>query len=83
MEKSEKIVVLDDEIQAEVVESILSEEAIPHIMRTYHDAALDGLFQGSKGWGHVEAPAEYRDQILAIVASLKQKASSVPPPEEA
>ena len=72
MEKLEKIVVLDDEVQAELVDSLLSDAGIPHIMRTYHDAALDGLFQGAKGWGHVEAPAEYRNQILAIITDLKQ-----------
>jgi hypothetical protein len=80
MDKLEKVVVLDDEVQAEVVDSILSAAGIPHVMRTYHDAALDGLFQASQGWGHVEAPSDYRDQILTIISELKKQPSNPPPP---
>ena len=82
MENLEKIVVLNDEVQAELVDSLLSEAGIPHIMRTYYDAALDGLFQASKGWGHVEAPRNYREEILAIIAGLNQKSSASPSTNE-
>ncbi|MGO8678312.1 MAG: hypothetical protein ACLQVX_20925 [Limisphaerales bacterium] len=77
MEKLEKIVVLDNEVQAELVTSVLSSRNIPHLMQSYHDSALDGLFQGQRGWGHIEAPASYRDEILGVVEDLK---SGPPPP---
>ena len=51
MEKLEKIAVLDSEVQAELVDSVLSERGIPHLMRSYHDSALDGLYQARAGWG--------------------------------
>jgi len=54
----------------------LSSRGIPHIMQSYHDSALDGLFQGQRGWGHIEAPQSYRDEILAVIEDLK----SGPPP---
>jgi hypothetical protein len=76
MESFEKIVGLDDEVQAEVVDSLLSEQGIPHVMKCYHDTALDGIFQALKGWGHIEAPSERRDEILAIVEGLKGKAGT-------
>lgn len=76
MERFEKIVVLDNEVQAELVGSVLSSRGIPHIMQSYHDSALDGLFQGQRGWGHIEAPQSYRDEILAVIEDLK----SGPPP---
>ena len=41
-------------------------------MLSYHDTAYDGLFQGGRGWGHVEAPAEFREEILATIAGLNQ-----------
>ena len=71
MERFEKIVVLDNEIQASLLDAILSEESIPHMMRSYYDSAYDGIFQVSKGWGHVEAPARCKEEILAILKDLK------------
>jgi hypothetical protein len=79
MDRFEKIATLDDEVQAEALDALLSGQDIPHLMACYHDAALDGLFQGSRGWGHVEAPQAFKDQILAILADLKNKPSPPPP----
>jgi hypothetical protein len=76
MERYEKIAILDDEVQAEVVDSALSALDIPHIMVCYHDAAFDGLFRAS--WGHVEAPGHFKDQILTIIGDLKTKSSAAP-----
>jgi len=67
MEELVKIAVLEDEVQAGLLDSLLRERGIPHLMRSYHDSALDGLFQGSRGWGHVEAPERCREEILAIL----------------
>ena len=75
MERFEKIVVLDNEIQAQLLDSVLEDQGIPHMMRTYYDSAYDGLFQGQKGWGHVEAPPQFRDRILAVLEGLSQDAS--------
>lgn len=82
----EKIAVLDSEVQAELLEEVLSGQKIPHLMRTYHDSAYDGLFQSQMGWGHVAAPAAFRDEILAILDNLKQQADrpdESPPAENA
>ena len=76
MDKLEKIAVLDNEVQAELMDSVLSERDIPHIMRSYHDSALDGIYQARGGWGHIEALASFRDEILAVHAEIKRQASS-------
>lgn len=84
MEEIEKIAVLDNEVQSELVDSVLSERGIPHLMRSYHDSALDGLFQARSGWGHVEAAPSSRDEILAVIEDIKRRASaSVESPEPA
>ncbi|MFQ5822563.1 MAG: hypothetical protein ACE5JB_00745 [bacterium] len=70
MKKYEKIAILDNEFQAQVLEGLLKEKGIPHQIRSYHDLAYDGLFQSQKGWGHIEAPIEWRDDILSILKSL-------------
>jgi hypothetical protein len=70
----EKIAVLDSEVQAELLDQVLCDQKIPHLMRTYHDSAYDGIFQSQMGWGHVAAPARFRNEILAILGNLKQQA---------
>ena len=76
MSKLKKIAALDSEVQAELVDSVLEERGIPHLMRSYHDSALDGLYQARSGWGHVEAPEECTEEILSVIADLKRQAAS-------
>ncbi|MDI6784814.1 MAG: hypothetical protein QME64_12070 [bacterium] len=71
MEEYIKIAVLENEIQAQLLDDILKEQNIPHIMRSYHDSVYNGLYQLSKGWGRVDAPEQYRDEILAILETIK------------
>lgn len=75
MEKTEKIVVLDNQIQAKLIEEILTEKKIPFIIRTYHDSAYDGLWQMQSGWGHIEASVEYKDEILEVYNSISESRS--------
>lgn len=72
-EDFKKIVVLENEIEAQLMDSILTEREIPHRMKSYHDTAYDGIFQVQKGWGHVEAPESYWDEIIAIQQELPRK----------
>jgi hypothetical protein len=76
MDKVEKIAVLDNEVQAELLDNVLTERGIPHLLRSYHDTAFDGIFENPRGWGHVEAPEEFRDEIRAIVEDIKRQASA-------
>lgn len=82
MDRLEKLAVLDNEVQAELVDSVLEERSIPHLMRSYHDSAYDGIFQTHAGWGHVEAPAANRDEILAVIEDIKCQASSDAAPQD-
>jgi hypothetical protein len=82
MQKLEKIAVLDNEVQAELVDSVLSERGIPHLLQSYHDSALDGFYQAGSGWGHIEATRDSRDEILAVIEELKRQASSAVAPQE-
>lgn len=71
MEDFAKIAVLENDFEAQLLDSILTERDVPHMMRSYHDTAYDGLYQTQKGWGHVSAPASYRDEILEILSDLR------------
>ncbi len=76
MENYKKAATLDNHFEAQLLESILREREIPHLMRSYHDTAFDGLFQTQKGWGYVSAPQEYLDEIKEILSDLRQNDAS-------
>jgi hypothetical protein len=59
-----KILVLNNEFEAKLLDEILTEMKIPHLIRSYHDSAYDGLWQMQSSWGHIEAPEQYREEIL-------------------
>jgi hypothetical protein len=70
MSKTVKILVLENEIEANLLDGLLKEREIPHVIRSYHDSAYDGLWQYHSGWGQLDAPEEYRDEILMIYSEM-------------
>ena len=70
MEEFKKILVLENEIEAGLLDSVLNERSIPHRIRSYHDSAYDGIYQAQKGWGVVLAPPEYEEEIQSIYEDL-------------
>jgi hypothetical protein len=67
-----KIAVLDSEVQAEALDSLLTDRGIPHLLKSYCDSALDGIFQGGHGWGHVEAPEDQRENVLQALKDISE-----------
>ena len=74
MEDYARVTVLENEIEAQLLDSVLTQREIPHRMRSYHDTAYDGLFQTQKGWGDVSAPSSFHEEILEILRDLRQTA---------
>ncbi len=72
MTEYKKILVLDNEIEANIMEDILQEREIPHIIQSYHVPGYDGVFQFHMGWGHIEASQEHREEILKIYEDVKK-----------
>jgi len=60
------ILMFKNQIEALLLDEILTEKEIPHIIRSYRDSAYDGLWQTKTGWGHLEAPEEYANEIVKI-----------------
>jgi len=81
MEDYIKITILDNEIEAELLESVLTERSIPHLIRSYHDTAYDGLFQVQLGFGAVSAPAAYKEEIKEILSELRKGSEGPQEPE--
>lgn len=77
MEEVIKVATLENEIEAELLASLLKERDIPHVVGTYHDAVYDGIFQSQRGWGYVNAPAPYEKQILEILSDIRKSSEIV------
>jgi hypothetical protein len=72
MSKTEKILVLYNEFEATLMESILDERGIPCMLKSYYDSAYDGMWQAQKGWGQLDADPKHREEILMIYAEISR-----------
>ncbi len=75
MENFIKVAVLENEFEAQMLVSILNEHKIPHLVRSYHDTAFDGLYQTQKGWGIISSPDQFSEAIKEILSDLREKES--------
>ncbi len=66
-----KIVSISSEIEAIRIKEILDSNEIPHLVRSFHDSAYDGLFQNQYGWGVLEANESDEDRIRKLIEDLK------------
>ena len=67
------IAILENIIEAQLVDSILNEQNIPHMIRSFYDTAYDGLFQFQMGWGELCAPLSYKQEIIDILNDVRSK----------
>ncbi len=74
MSEFKQIVVLDNEIEANIMEDVLKDRDIPHLIQSYHVPGYDGVFQFHMGWGHIESSEEYKEEILEIYEDIKKEA---------
>lgn len=77
MKKQDEIL-LENEIEARLLSSLLEEESIPHFLRSYHDSAYDGIFQAQLGWGRVEADERYHDRIREVLEDMRNHSEAGP-----
>ena len=65
-----KILSLSSEIEAFRIQEILKSNKIPHLVRSFHDSAYDGIFQNQYGWGVLEADESDEARILNLIKDL-------------
>ncbi|HPO11979.1 MAG TPA: hypothetical protein PLI09_00925 [Candidatus Hydrogenedentes bacterium] len=62
---------IENEVEANVLEALLTEENIPHIIQSNYNSAYDGVFQKVEGWGWIQAPPEHAARIHALITELR------------
>jgi hypothetical protein len=70
-EEYKKVATIENEIEAQLLDSILNERHVPHLITSYYDTAYDGLYQTQKGWGYISSPEAYFNQIKEIIFSIR------------
>ena len=68
-----QVALIENPIEAQVLSGALTEEGIPHELRSYHDTAYDGLFQAHMGWGELRAPEGFRKRILELLDDIRRE----------
>jgi len=63
---------LENEFEADQFAALLEAEQIPHTIINHHSLAYDGLFQMTRGWGHMEVPAEFGALALELLRVYRQ-----------
>ncbi len=66
-----KVAILDNTFEAALVEQIMNDQEIPYVIRSYHDEVYGNLFQATKGWGEIQAPVSFKEQISTIVEDVR------------
>ena len=70
----QRIAVLNNEVEAERLDLELQNLGVPHVMVSYRDSALDGLYQVGRGWGHVEADATNASTVISLLEDWRNSA---------
>ncbi len=74
-EPSERLL-LQNEAEASLLHGILEEDGVPHMIRSYHDRAYDGLWQMQAGWGYVETSVRFAGGVRALLQMLRKNRPS-------
>jgi len=65
-----RILILKNQVEASLLDEILKERDIPHIIKSYHDLAYDGLWQTPTAWGQLDATEQYKEEILKLYEEM-------------
>ena len=64
---------LQNLIEANLLDSLLEQEDIPHYIKEYRDPSFKGSWHFVDAWGHVECPGEFRERIISILEAVREE----------
>jgi hypothetical protein len=66
-----RIATLDNEVEAQLLDQILTNRNIDHAIISHQDPVFEGINQMAEGWGAVEAPESSRELIVDLLEGLR------------
>lgn len=79
MKTTVRILVFNSEVEARLLSGLLEQRGIPHMLRSYHDSAYNGMWQTQTCWGFLEADEENREEILKIFREMSLPGNLIDP----
>jgi len=79
MKRTVKILDFTSEAEAVLLSGLLDQAGIPHMLRSYHDSAYDGMWQTHTAWGFLDADEENRAEILRIFSEMSKPENILDP----
>jgi hypothetical protein len=79
MKTNVRILVFKNEVEAELLHEILDESNIPHMLRSFHDSAYDGMWQTETCWGFLDADEENKEEILRLYNEMSKPENIIEP----
>jgi hypothetical protein len=79
MKRTVKILEFTSEAEAVLLSGLLEQRGIPHMLRSYHDSAYDGMWQTQTCWGFLDADEENRDEIIRIFNEMSKPENIIDP----
>ncbi len=70
-----KILVLNNEFEAELMEEVLLDKKVPYGIIIREDSALGGIVELEEGWGYLEAPERFREEIMNIYKEIQESSA--------
>jgi hypothetical protein len=67
-----KILEFKSEVEARLLSGLLEQRGIPHMLRSYHDSAYNGMWQTQTCWGFLDADEENREEIIKIFNEMSK-----------
>jgi hypothetical protein len=55
-----------------LLSGLLDQAGIPHMLKSFHDSAYDGVWQTQTSWGTLWADEENKDEIWKIYYEMSQ-----------
>ena len=62
---------LENELEAQILDEVLNEHQIPHLIKRYGDSAYGNVLEFGKGWGFIRAHEKDKETILAILEDIR------------
>lgn len=75
MDDYSTVAIIDNMVEAQLLDSILTQKEIPHRMQSYQDPAHAEAAKGKKEWGCITAPENYHKIIIYLISDLRKDAS--------
>lgn len=75
--ESVRLRVVQSLFEAQRVKALLEQAGIECAVISYHDTAMDGLYQAAKGWGEVRVPGARRQEAEKILEENLAPATAI------